>query len=143
MTQSFTGENPIASYFLGGGLFAQYRTGALQSATFAQYDLTPQTGAERVVIYDNTGTTPANLQCRTAALMFSDIPGCFAGLTYLLGIRNSSGSANTATVTTATGVTLTGTMSIAQFATRLFVVTMTSPAACTLQSVALISPSGA
>jgi hypothetical protein len=137
-----TGENPFTA-FLGAGLFAQYLTAALQSAAFSQFHLTPTTGAERVVFYDNTGTTPATLTTRTAALMFSDIPGCFAGLTYVLGIRNSSGSANTATVAAGSGVILTGTMTIAQFATRLFVVTMTSPAACTLQSVALISPAAA
>ncbi len=142
MTQTIVGENPFAN-LLGGGLFAQYRTGALQSATSAQFDLTPQTGTERVVFYDNTGTTPGNLTVRTAALMVSDTPGAFAGMTYLLGIRNSSGSANTLTLVTAAGVTLTGTMTVAQFCIRLFMVTFTSAGAVTIQSVALITSAGA
>ena len=139
---AYTGENPIAPFLKGAIGVCQYRTGALQSAAFAASDLTPLTGMEKVVAYDNTGTTPATLTTRTAVQMFNDIPGAVAGMTYLLLIRNSSGSANTATVAAGTGVTLTGTMTIAQNVTRIFIVTMTSPTACTLQSMG-ISAAGA
>lgn len=142
MPALITGENPIKNLLGHLVKLAQYRTGALQSAAFAAGDLTPLTGTEGVVIYDNTGTTPGTLTTRTAAEMYADIPGCVAGQTYLLGIRNSSGSANTATVGAGTGVTLTGTMTIAQFHTRLFIVTVTSPVAFTFQSV-LLSPAAA
>lgn len=141
MAQTFVGDNPITR-FLGGAKLAQYRTGALQSAAFTASDLTPLNGTEGIVAYDNTGTTPATLTTRTAVEMFNDIPGATSGMTYLLLIRNSSGSANTATVGAGTGVTLTGTMTIAQNVTRLFLVTMTSPTACTLQSMG-ISAAGA
>lgn len=117
---------------------AKYTTGALQSATFAAGDLT---GA-RIVTYDNTGTTPGNLATRTATQMFGDTAGAYVGQSYLLMIRNSSGSANTATITAGTGVTLTGTMTIAQTVTRIFVVTFTSATAVTIQSLG-ISAAGA
>src|SRR3990167_2094491 len=138
MAATFVGENPIAK-FLGGAKAAQYRTGALQSAAFAQFDLAPTTGVEAVVAYDNTGDTPGTLTTRTAVQMFNDITGAVAGMTYLLLIRNSSSMANTATVAAGTGVTLTGTMTIAQSVTRVFIVTMTSQTACTIQSMGILA----
>lgn len=117
---------------------AKYVTAAAQSATLAAGDIT---GA-RVVTYDNTGTTPGNLTTRTAALMFADVPGAYAGMSYILLIRNSSGSANTATIVAGTGVTLTGTMTVAQNVTRIFVVTFVSATAVTIQSMG-ISAAGA
>lgn len=138
MAANFDGENPI-SKFLGGAITAQYNTGALESATFAANDLTPANGTEAIVAYDNTGTTPATLTTRTAAEMFNDIPGAVAGMTYLLMIRNSSSGANTATIAAGTGVTLTGTMTIAQNVTRLFIVTITSSTAVTIQSMGILA----
>lgn len=133
-----TGEHPFIG-LLRGVPKSQYRTGALQSAAFAQFDLTPTNGYEAIVHYDNTGTTPGTLTTRTAAQMWADIPGCFDGFTFTLYIRNSSSMANTATVGAGTGVTLTGTMTIAQNVTRMFNVTMTSAVACTIQSMGLFA----
>jgi len=117
---------------------AKYSTAALQSAVIPAANLT---GA-KIVAFDNTGTTPANLQVDTAANIINAIPNAFVGQSYLLKIRNSSGSANTATITTNTGVTLTGTMTIAQTVTRDFIVTVTSATTVTLQSIG-ISAAGA
>lgn len=114
---------------------SKYVTAAAQSATFAAGDLT---GAA-FVNYDNTGTTPGTLTTRTATLMFGDIPNCQIGYTYQLAIRNSSGSANTATIGAGTGVTLTGTMTIAQTVTRLFSVTFPSATTCTIQSMGILA----
>lgn len=114
---------------------SQYVTGALQSATFAAGQLT---GAN-VVHYDNTGTTPATLTTRTATLMFGDIPNAQIGFTYLLFIRNSSGSANTATIAGGVGVTVTGTATIAQTVTRMFNVTFPSATTCTIQSMGIFA----
>lgn len=139
MGQRFVGENPFIDNMLRGLRGMQYRTGALQSASFTASDLTPLNGTELIVCYDNTGTTPGNLQCRTAAQMYADTPGASPDMTYFLLIRNSSSMANTATVTTATGVTLTGTMTIAQNVTRLFAVTFASNTACTLQSMGILA----
>jgi hypothetical protein len=117
---------------------AQYVTAALQSATMTG----AQVAGAKVASFDNTGTTPGNLQMPTAANLVAAIPNAQAGMSYLLKIRNSSGSANTATITTNTGITLTGTMTIAQTVTRDFVVTLTSLTAVTVQSMG-ISAAGA
>ena len=139
MGARFTGENPFIDQMLRGLRYCQYRTGALQSATFAASDLSPLNGTEAIVCYDNTGTTPGTLTTRTAAQMYADTPGASPDMVYLLAIRNSSSMANTATVGAGTGVTLTGTMTIAQNVTRLFVVTFASNAAVTLQSMGILA----
>lgn len=112
---------------------AQYATAAGQSALLTG----AQVAGARSCVYDNTGTTPGNLQMPTAANLVAAIPGAYVGQSYILEIRNSSGSANTATITTNTGITLTGTMTIAQNVTRRFVVTLVSLTAVTVQSVGL------
>ncbi len=117
---------------------AQYATAALQSTTMTA----AQVSGASFVNFDNTGTTPANLQFPAATDVVAAIPNCQAGFTYMLAIRNSSGSANTATITTNTGVTLTGTMTIAQTVTRYFVVTINSLTTLTVQSMG-ISAAGA
>lgn len=117
---------------------AQYTTAAGQSATLTG----AQVAGAQFVAYDNTGTTPGNLQMATAAQIVAAIPNAQIGFAYTLQIRNSSGSANTATITTNTGITLTGTMTIAQTVTRTFIVTLTSLTAVTVQSMG-ISAAGA
>lgn len=128
---------------VGGFGSAKYTTAALQSATIPAANVS---GAGSVY-FDNTGTTPANLQFPAAADLIATLPVGLqvVGFAYELNIRNDSGSANTATITTNTGITLTGTMTIAQNTTRTFVVTVTgvgAAAAVTVQSVG-ISAAGA
>lgn len=117
---------------------AQYSTAAGQSTALTG----AQVAGAACVVYDNTGTTPGNLQMATAAQIVAAIPNAQIGYSYILQIRNSSGSANTATITTNTGITLTGTMTIAQSVTRSFVVTLNSLTAVTVQSIG-ISAAGA
>lgn len=117
---------------------AQYATEALESGTIAAASVA---GAQ-VCEFINTGTTPGNLQMPTAANLVAAIPNAAIGLSYILEIRNGSGAANTATITTNTGITLTGTMTIAQNVTRRFIVTLTSLTAVTVQSMG-ISAAGA
>lgn len=128
-------EMPFGPDYWQGG---QYRTGALESATFAAGDLSPLLGPF-FVCYDNTGVTPATLTTRTATQMFADDPRAVVGKSYLLAVRNSSSGANTATIAAGTGVTLTGTMTIAQNVTRLFVVTYNSRVALTIQSMGILA----
>ena len=122
---------------IGGGAVtgalapAKYVTAALQSATIPAASM----AGAAVTVFDNTGTTPANLATDTAANIIAAVPGWQVGQAYVLKIRNSSGSANTATITAGTGVTLTGTMTIAQFVQREFIVTYTAAGAVTIQSV--------
>lgn len=129
---------------LGGGALngalppAQYKTAALQAATIVAANMA---GAADC-FFDNTGTTPGSLPTDTAAAIIAAVPGWQIGQSYVLEIRNDSGSANTATITAGTGVTLTGTMTIAQNVTRRFVVTYTGAGAVTIQSMG-ISAAGA
>ena len=110
---------------------AQYSTAALQSTAMTA----AQVAGAATTVFDNTGTTPGNLQMPTAANLIAAVPGWQIGQAYELRIRNDSGSANTATITTNTGITLTGTMTIAQNVTRYFIVTYTAAGAVTVQSV--------
>lgn len=114
---------------------SQYVTAAGQSTTLTG----AQVAGANWVNYDNTGTTPANLQMPTAANLIAAIPNAEVGFNYMLAIRNSSGSANTATITTNTGITLTGTMTIAQTVTRLFNVSITGAATVTVQSMGILA----
>lgn len=117
---------------------AKFTTAALESATIAAGSVAGANTVEHI----NTGTTPANLQLPTAADLVAAIPNAQVGFSYILDIRNGSGSANTATLTTNTGLTLTGTMTIAQNVTRRFIVTLVSLTAVTFRSMG-ISAAGA
>lgn len=92
------------------------------------------TGANYVT-YMNTQGTPGSIQVRTAAQFFTDNPYARVGATYNLRIVNAQGT-GTLTVTTNTGITLTGTMTIAINSWRDFVVTYTSASAVVVQSTA-------
>ncbi len=112
---------------------AKYTTAALQSTIMTN----AQVAGAAVVAFENTGTTPANLQFPLATDIIAAIPNAQVGMAYELMIRNSSGSANTATITTNTGVTLTGTMTIAQNTTRFFLVTVTGATTITVNSMGI------
>src|ERR1044072_5088262 len=95
------------------------------------------TGGEATVDLALTGTlgAGANAQLPTVANLLQSMYAPAVGSTYRLRILNRS-SANFAwTVTTNTGWTLAGTMSIAQNTWRDFVVTVMSLTAATLQAV--------
>lgn len=112
---------------------AQYVTAAGQSTQLTG----AQVAGAKYCVYDNTGTTPGNLQMPIATALVAAIPNAQVGQSYVLRIRNSSASANTATITTATGITLTGTMTIPQFQARDYIVTLTSLTTVTVQSVGI------
>jgi hypothetical protein len=88
-----------------------------------------------------TGTLAAgaNAQLPTVANLIAALPqvvqGSPVGLSFQLRIINSSGGAFAWTVTTNTGWTLGGTMSIAQNTWRDFIITITSATTATLQAV--------
>lgn len=77
----------------------------------------------------------ANVQSDTATNIVAAIPNARVGTSYKFRLINSS-SANFAwTLTTNTGLTLTGTMSVAQNTWRDFYVTVTTLTAVTIQSI--------
>lgn len=98
------------------------------ATTAAAGDLTG--AAITVATYSAVGA--ANLQTRTATQMVTDA-GLTTGSTYLLVIRNTSGG--TTTLTNGTGVTLTGTMTMATNTYRLFAVTVQSATTLTITSL--------
>lgn len=77
----------------------------------------------------------ANLTTRTAALMIADFDGVQIGDSYVLQITNTS--AGTTTLVAGTGVTLTGTMTMATNSTRTFIVTINTATTLTIQSVSI------
>ena len=97
------------------------------------------TGGSANVDLALTGTLggAANAQLPTVANLFKSLWAAKVGATYRLRIINESSGAFAWTVTTNTGWTLNGTMSIAQNTWREFIVTLTSLTAATLQSVAV------
>lgn len=101
---------------------AQYSTAALQTAPLPAANI----AGANLVAFENTGTTPGTLTTDTAVAIVAAMPGAVIGQTYVLKIRNSSGSANTATIAGGTGVTMHGTLTIAQNVTREFLVKLTS-----------------
>lgn len=117
------------------GVAIQYTTAALQSAAIPVANVV---GAD-ATIFTNTGTTPGNLQLPTAAAIVAALPNVQPGFAYELDVTNGSGAANTATLTTNTGLTLSGAMTIAQNATRRLVVTITAIGAAPAVTVQTIS----
>lgn len=120
----------------GGG--SKYATAALQTAAIVAANM----AGAKVVAFENTGTTPGTLTTDTAAAIVAAIASAQVGDGYMLYIRNSSGSANTATIAGGTGVTMHGTLTIAQSVTRTFVVVLTSLTAVDIYSMG-ISAAGA
>lgn len=119
----------------GSGLLNTQFNAIATATTFA---LTGAQMAGALGTYINlTGTLAAatNVQSATAAQIVAAIPNATVGGSYEMRIINSSGAAFAWTLTTNTGVTLTGTQTIAQNTWRDYVVTLTSLTAVTIQAV--------
>lgn len=71
----------------------------------------------------------------TAAQMFTELGSPQVGSSFYVTIRNTADAAETITMTAGSGVTLSGTMTIAQNNTKTFVCVFASPTACTLYSI--------
>lgn len=108
----------------------------------AKFTLNAASGATTAAAGDMTGAQyvcagysavgAAALTTRTAAQLFADSP-FKVGDSYMLLITNTSGG--TTTLTAGTGVTITGTATLATNTTRLFNVKFVSATAVTFQSV--------
>jgi hypothetical protein len=116
-------------------------------ATAASFTFTGAqiTGGSVEVTVDLTGAIGAgsNAQLPTVAQLVAAMTAAGinpqAGLTYELDIINRNGGANAWTITTNTGWTLTGTMTIASGNFRKFYVTLSSLTAAVLRSLGTIA----
>jgi len=77
-------------------------------------------------VYAHTPTAACNDQMDTAANIVAAIPDCRVGSQFEFYLRNKAAGAYTITVTTNTGITLDGTMTVAQANTRFFVGVVTA-----------------
>lgn len=95
------------------------------------------TGGAVDVSLDLTGalTAAANATTDTAANIIAAIPLAYIGQTYGLRILNDSSGAFAWTIVAGTGVTVTGTATIAQHTYRDFVVTVATATTVMMQSV--------
>lgn len=119
---------------------AAYNTNAAAGAvTLSAANLTGATG---LVVLNMTSIAGAsNWQVPTASAFIAALHCPAVGQSYNIRIMNTGG-AFTGTVTTNTGFTLNGTMTIGQNQYRDFVVTVTGATAVTLQSVGLVALAG-
>lgn len=108
---------------------AQYTTSALSTGTLAAGVIT---GAAFVVLV-NSGATPGTQTTRTAAQMLADTPGAQVGFTYMLRIVNTG--AGTLTLAGGTGVTVSGTATVATNVFRDYTVNFASATTATITSV--------
>lgn len=108
----------------------QWTTGTT-TTTFTAGQLT---GAN-YVIYSNTQGTPGSIATRTATQMIADFPAATSSFSYILRVVNAQGT-GTLTITAGSGVTLTGTATVAINTWRDFIVTFNSSAALTIQNIA-------
>lgn len=121
------GSHPIGAT----GLVAKYQTAALATGTLTAGQIT---GADHVFM-ETTTDGAATMTTRTATQMFADHPNAQVGGTYLLTLINSGN--NTLTLSAGTGVTITGTATVATTVTRTFHVTFDSATAMTFQGVSV------
>lgn len=110
----------------------KYATGTT-TTTFTAAQMT----GGKLTVYNSTATTPGSIATPTAAAMFAAQPSAAVGQTWLVRFINSSGSANTMTITADASVTLSGTTThtVAQFAYREYLMTFTSATAATMVAV--------
>lgn len=76
----------------------------------------------------------------TAAELYAELGSSvkFTGQSFEFTIRNTADAAETITLTAGTGVTLSGTMTIAQNNSKRFMVVFTSTSACTIYSLGTV-----
>lgn len=131
----FTNDAELAGFtiWFPAGLY-QYNADSNNAAhTLAA---TSMAGAQENVV-NLTGALggAANLTLPTVAALVAAAPGIVVGQSFKLRIINSSSGAFAWTVVTATGWTLSGTMTLAQNTWRDFIVTVQSASAATIQAV--------
>jgi ABC-type arginine transport system ATPase subunit len=92
-----------------------------------------------LILRDPAGAGRADL-VPTAAALYSELgsPVKYAGLSFDFTIRNTADAAETITLTTNTGMTMSGTMTIAQNNSKAFRVVFATPTAATVYSLGTV-----
>lgn len=90
-----------------------------------------------LILRDPNGAGRADL-VPTVASLYTELARPEAGQSFEFTIRNTADAAETITVTTNTGWTLSGTMTIAQNNSKRFLVVFASPTAATLYSLGTV-----
>ena len=90
-----------------------------------------------LILRDTAGAARADL-FPTAVEIFAALNHPTVGASFDIHIRNTSSAANTITMTTNTGLTLSGVMTIAQNNAKSFKVVVTSPTAVTIYSLGTV-----
>lgn len=125
--------NDIAAGFLP--IVVQASSAALSSSTAAAGQLTPTAGAG-IVYMANTGATPGTYTTRTVAQMLGDAPMLSVGQAYILVLANNQGT-GTLTLAGGTGVTVSGTATVAANTARVFNVTVNTATTMTFNGLAI------
>lgn len=107
---------------------------ATASALLTAADISGGT-ANVVLAMTGTLTGPANAQLPLVADLVAALSSPAVGTSYTLRVINESSANDAWTITTDTGWTLTGTMTIAQNTWREFIIQLTSLTTATLQSI--------
>ncbi len=119
----------LAGYGGGPGALAPHKFTSISAGngTFSAGDIE---GAAFTVLATSGATA---MTTRTAAQMLAGIPNAGIGSKYVLRVYNTNGG--TLTITGGTGVTVTGTATIATNVWREYLVTFTSATALTMQNI--------
>ncbi len=136
---TYVSGTSITMVQIGGGLNA-----TLPTAKFTTFSATTGTlvageaSGAAFTCLTSTNATPGSQAMRTPAQILADTPGLVVGQSYMLLITNSGGSGTLTLATdSGTGFTMTGTMTVANTATRLFIVTLNSGTTGTVQGVSI------
>ena len=120
------------------GIVLEQSTPAID-ATAGAITMTPAQILSGLLIRNTNGANRADLMPTVASLVLGLLnPRDLTGASFEFTIRNNAGAVETITVTTNTGWTLSGTMTIAQSNSKRFRVVFSSNAAATLYSLGTV-----
>ena len=109
----------------------------ISAVTYSTAGVVTYTAAEftsGLILRDCNGAGRADVT-PTAAALYTELGSPAVGSSFQLIVRNTSGGAFSITMTASTGVTISGTATIAQSNTKLFLGVFASPTTLTLYSV--------
>lgn len=113
------------------------KTTPVTKTTASAVTYTASEAASGIILRDPNGAGRADL-FPTAADLYTELGNPEVGSAFELIIRNTADADETITMTTNTGLTLSGTMTIAQNNTKRFLVVFTSASAVTIYSLGTV-----